>query len=174
MLELSLIRDLVAIFGVIAGFSYYVLTVRNAGIARKTQAVMSMSQNMFRAESNRMNIECLSMDWEDFDDFRRKYDSTVNPENFSRRWQVWLGYESMGYMLHQGIVDIETVYSLMGGFSIIQFWQKFKPVILEQRKLYNEPYWFRWMEYLADETTKYRARQGLPEIALRDVYTTEF
>ena len=30
MIELSVIRDLVAIFGVIAGFSYYVLTVRNA------------------------------------------------------------------------------------------------------------------------------------------------
>ncbi|TFH03581.1 MAG: hypothetical protein E4H14_16495 [Candidatus Thorarchaeota archaeon] len=29
MIELSTIRDLVAIFGVIAGFSYYVLTVRN-------------------------------------------------------------------------------------------------------------------------------------------------
>jgi len=28
MIELSTIRDLVAIFGVIAGFSYYVLTVR--------------------------------------------------------------------------------------------------------------------------------------------------
>jgi hypothetical protein len=30
MIELSVVRDLVAIFGVIAGFSYYVLTVRNA------------------------------------------------------------------------------------------------------------------------------------------------
>jgi len=72
MIELSFIRDLVAIFGVLAGFSYYVLTVRNANIARKTQAVMNMSNNMFKAESNRMNIELLSMDWEDFEDFRRK------------------------------------------------------------------------------------------------------
>jgi hypothetical protein len=30
LVELSTIRDLVAIFGVVAGFSYYVLTVRNA------------------------------------------------------------------------------------------------------------------------------------------------
>ena len=174
MIELSFIRDLVAIFGVLAGFSYYVLTVRNANIARKTQAVMNMSNNMFKAESNRMNIELLSMDWEDFEDFRRKYDSTVNPDGFSRRWQVWLAYESMGYMLHQGIVDIETVYSLMGGFSIIQFWDKFEPIIVEQRKFYNEPYWFRWMEYLAQEATKYREKEGLPEIGLRDVYTKEF
>jgi hypothetical protein len=29
MIELSVVRDLVAIFGVIAGFIYYVLTVRD-------------------------------------------------------------------------------------------------------------------------------------------------
>ena len=35
MIELSTIRDLVAIFGVVAGFSYYVLTVRNARARRR-------------------------------------------------------------------------------------------------------------------------------------------
>jgi len=37
MIELSVIRDLVAIFGVIAGFSYYVLTVRNTRKAHELQ-----------------------------------------------------------------------------------------------------------------------------------------
>lgn len=32
---LQVVRDLVAIFGVIAGFSYYVLTVRNAQRTRE-------------------------------------------------------------------------------------------------------------------------------------------
>ncbi len=36
MIELSVARDLVAIFGVIGGFSYYVMTVRNARKALKT------------------------------------------------------------------------------------------------------------------------------------------
>jgi hypothetical protein len=34
MIELGMVRDLVAIFGVIAGFSYYVMNVRNT---RKNQ-----------------------------------------------------------------------------------------------------------------------------------------
>jgi hypothetical protein len=37
---LQVVRDFVAIFGVIAGFSYYVLTVRNASKARKVQTLM--------------------------------------------------------------------------------------------------------------------------------------
>jgi len=36
MIELSIIRDLVAIFGVIAGFTYYVMTVRQTEQEEKT------------------------------------------------------------------------------------------------------------------------------------------
>ena len=39
---LSMIRDIVTIFGVIAGFSYYVMTVRNSTKARKTQLLMQL------------------------------------------------------------------------------------------------------------------------------------
>ena len=39
----SMIRDIVAIFGVIAGFTYYVMTVRNAEKARKIQLVTQIS-----------------------------------------------------------------------------------------------------------------------------------
>ena len=41
MIELDVIRDLVAIFGVIAGFSYYVMTVR---INQKNQELMLKAQ----------------------------------------------------------------------------------------------------------------------------------
>jgi len=43
MIELSIIRDLVAIFGVIAGFSYYVLTVRTN---QKNQEISLKSQQL--------------------------------------------------------------------------------------------------------------------------------
>ena len=176
MIDLSVIRDLVTIFGVIAGFTYYALTVRNANIARKTQVVMNISQNLFRADTNLMNIEILSMDWENFGDFRRKYDSTVNPESFSRRWQIWQLYENIGYMLHQRIVDIETIYNMIGPTSILQFWYKFQPIFMEQRRLYDEPHWFRWTEYLVNEIMRYRASIGLSETSTLpeiDGYTAE-
>ena len=49
MIELSVIRDLVAIFGVLAGFSYYVMTVRsqqkNQEISQKNQELTIKSQD---------------------------------------------------------------------------------------------------------------------------------
>jgi len=175
MIELSVIRDLVAIFGVIAGFTYYIIAVRNAGISRKTQVVLDLRNSLYSLETNRQLIELLSMTWEDFQDFQRKYDSTVNPDNFAKRRMMWIRFEGMGYMLRQGLVDIDTIYNLIGSFAILRLWQKYEPIIKEQRKFYDEPHWYRWWEYLASEISKKRAELGLPEnITDPDVYTTEY
>ena len=175
MIELSAIRDLVAIFGVIAGFTYYIISVRNAGISRKTQVVLDLRNFIYNLETNRKFIELLSMTWEDFEDFQRKYDSTVNPDNFAKRRMVLIRFEGMGYMLRQGLVDIDTIYNLIGSFAILQLWQKYEPIIKEQRKFYNEPHWYRWWEYLASEISKKRVELGFPEnITDPDVYTTEY
>ena len=42
MIELSVIRDLVAIFGVIAGLTYYMTTVRNQNRTRRAQLYMQI------------------------------------------------------------------------------------------------------------------------------------
>ena len=175
LVMLQVMRDLVAIFGVIAGFSYYVMVVRNANKSRRTQVVLNLRSTLFNEEMNRNNIELLSMQWEDFEDFRRKYDSTVDPDKFSRRWKTWSNYEGMGYLLHEGIIDIDMVYNLLGSFGILQLWQKYEPIIMEQRRFYNEPHWFRWWEYLASEISKKRVELGLPaRVTDPDVYTKEF
>jgi hypothetical protein len=175
MIELSVVRDLVAIFGVIAGLTYYVFVVRNAGISRKTQVVLDLRNTLYSFETNRKIVELLSMTWEDFEDFQRKYDSTVNPDNFAKRWMVFMRFEGMGYMLHLGLVDIDTIFNLIGSYVILQLWQKYEPIIKEQRKFYNEPHWYRWWEYLASEISKKRVELGLPEnITDTDVYTQEY
>jgi len=173
MVELSLIRDLIAIFGVIAGFSYYVLTVRNTNRARKTQVVMTLSNMLNSETTNRNYITLLSMQWEDFDDFHKKYDSTANPDHFAIRWNLWKFYDNLGYMLNQNIVDTDMVYYLFGGPLCVQFWSKFEPIIMEQRKLYTDPDWFRWWEFLFNEVQKFREKNNLTDSSLeKDVYVT--
>ena len=53
MIELSVIRDLVAIFGVIAGFSYYVVTVRNQNRARQAQLFMQIFSRQYDIDQRR-------------------------------------------------------------------------------------------------------------------------
>jgi hypothetical protein len=172
MIELSVIRDLVAIFGVIAGFSYYVLTVRNADKVRKMQLISRIREQGGRSVTNELyGEELMEMEWEDFDDFRAKYDSTVNPENWAKR-SLWFGYyQEIGYMLHESIVDVEMVYNVLGGHNALQMWAKFESIILGQRKLYRDPSWYKYFEYFATEIKKYRVSQGIEaEITDADGY----
>ena len=68
----------------------------------------------------------------------------------------------MGYELYQGNIDVEELYNYTGFQGIWFFWNKFKPIIMEDRKRYGNPHLFRWFEYLVDELLKERKRQGIP------------
>ena len=107
MIELSTIRDLVAIFGVIAGFSYYVLTVRNANRARKIQLMMDIRDRMLDRDYLIDSVEVMELEWEDFDDFMRKHGSNADKESYVKRFAVWIFFEGLGYQLHKGLIDIE-------------------------------------------------------------------
>ena len=164
MIELSVIRDLVAIFGVIAGFSYYVLTVRNANKARKQMIVRQIAQDLTQVEGLQIYAELLEMEWEDFDDYLRKYNSTVNRDNYVKRMSCFGWYHRMGYDLYLGHIDAETIVNLIDFQGIWLMWNKFKPIFLEFRKRYGNPTTYRWFEYLFDELSKERVRQGLPAV----------
>ena len=79
MIELSVIRDLVAIFGVLAGFSYYILTVRNAQRnqrmqleTRQTQLYMQLFKELYTPEFWKLYLELSRIEWENLEDFRRR------------------------------------------------------------------------------------------------------
>ena len=52
MVELTVIRDLAAIAGVIIGLSYYMLTIRNQNKARQTVAIIQLHQHKTSPEEN--------------------------------------------------------------------------------------------------------------------------
>ncbi len=70
--SLQMVRDIVAIFGVIAGLTYYFLTVRNANKARKTQLVMQLRNDIQSRENNIEISKLYLMEWDSFEDFRAR------------------------------------------------------------------------------------------------------
>jgi hypothetical protein len=147
--------------GILVGIVYYITIMRNAQKARKIELVSRIYEIERSVESGIIGIELLEMEWTDFDDFLAKYDSSVNPENFAKRFHWWTYYQEVGFMLHEGIVDVDTVYMLLGGRNSRTMWEKFKPIILEFRERYEDPDFFKYFEYYADEITKYRTKKGL-------------
>lgn len=150
MIELSTIRDLITIFGVIAGFSYYVLTVSNQNKSRKAQLLLAISNDISSHEGWGRNVELSYMDWVDYDDFEKKYGSDNNPKAYVQRITMWHWMNNLGIILKSGLIDEQMTYDFLGS-SIIISWDKWKPIIEEQRVRYMGENWMEHYEYLSNK-----------------------
>jgi hypothetical protein len=165
MIELSVVRDLVAIFGVIAGFSYYVLTVRNSQrsqqISRESQQLQLLMQlaSFVNIEFSKNALELINMEWTDFDDFERKYGSDFNPDNYAKRQAIWSAYDTLGQALKRGLIDRDLLFERVGNTPMF-YWKKFEDVIKEIRRRYNQPLSMINLEYLAEESRRYMQERG--------------
>jgi hypothetical protein len=162
-ITLQMIRDIVTIFGVIAGFTYYVMTVRNANKVRKTQLLMQLRTLYLDKEWLTDFADLLESEWTDIEDFNKKYGYPENPEHMAKRFRLFEYLDGVGYLLHENLIDIKSLYYMSQASGTPMQWRKWKPVIEEiYRKPYNNPDWWKWFEYLAEEITKERIRRGLP------------
>jgi hypothetical protein len=79
MIDLAMLqvaRDLVAIFGVIVGFTYYVIVVRNSQKmqqlqleTRKAQLYMQLFMRITSDEFVKKSIDLLKLEYDDVDEF---------------------------------------------------------------------------------------------------------
>jgi hypothetical protein len=86
MIELSTIRDLVTIFGVIAGFSYYVLTVRGAQKGKITEQ-MNIRLQYHDLEYMDAWSYVLSLPWTTYEEWREQFDPKEKQSNCARAHQ---------------------------------------------------------------------------------------
>jgi len=81
-------------------------------------------------------------------DFIAKYDSKVDAEKAALRNSTFFIYDLLGYMLKEGLLDREMIYS-SGGFSTVWVWVKFHEVINYWRKGVAPKIYCSSFEYLA-------------------------
>jgi hypothetical protein len=119
--SLQMIRDIVAIFGVIAGFTYYVMTVRNQNKARQAQLLMDLYESYRSTESRRQSLEIQSWEWKDPNEFFEKYSQYVNPD----AWATWEAkasfFNGIGILLKRNLIDIELLDELLTS-SVNRHW----------------------------------------------------
>jgi len=152
----------VTIFGVIAGFSYYVLTVRNAQRNRKSQMFLPIYSRFQDDEWIMKYLDVMHVwEWTDSEEFYDKYGSLSNLETFSTFIAVGGFFHTTGSLLLMGQTDSSLVYTVIPSVGI-QFWEKYGPIIVDMRKRLDVPTWLHGAEYLANEMKKIREEKGLP------------
>ena len=158
MVQIEYLPIVLTGIGIIVAIVYYTLTLRNQSKTRQAQLFMQLFDRYSR-EVWRDGYELFQMEWTSMDDFFQKYDSSVNMDNFEKRYKLWSFFDGIGMLLKKGLVDIEMIYYLMGGYSVYWYWEKFKEVILESRVRLNSPDHFVMFEYLAGEMKKMKEKR---------------
>jgi hypothetical protein len=164
MVELSVIRDLVTIFGVLAGFSYYVMTVRNNEKTRKMQTLMQLSNSRINLENYRLYWKIMKLEWDTIEDYLEKYSPLNNEDQAAENITVWSVYDSLGILLRENMVDDEIVYRMVGR-RIIQMWFKFEAVFKQNRARLSAGPGVNFMEefeFLANEMINLSQRKRHP------------
>jgi hypothetical protein len=124
---------------ILAAFSFIIAaanTIRisfEEGKKRKIEYTNSALTTLCSEEGWRRYHNLMSWKFEDVEDYRRKYDSMVNPEAYIQRQTFFSQLDSIGYLYRKKILDEETLYNIGGNIAIWGF-AKFKPVMDEYRR----------------------------------------
>ena len=65
--------------------------------------------------------------------------------------------ETIGYMVHERMVRLDTVDDLMGGVTLV-YWSRAKAWTEAERERTGNPKLFEWCQWLADQITKRHAK----------------
>jgi hypothetical protein len=160
MVDVGLLQSLsyvAAAIGVCLAAVYYAMVLReqrrNMKLTLETRRIGLIDSIITRTINEggmRSYFELLRYEWKDYEDFERKYGSENDVDAAAKRFAMWHEYNSVGMMLHKGMVEIEDLYD-MGMQGVVFLWEKYRPIIEENRRRYNGKYYLRDLEYFAGE-----------------------
>ena len=166
MADLETLLTYLTLISVPVGVFYHVLTLNNTRKNQKTQLetrqaqlFMQIYQDMSSPEHYIRSNELLHMEWEDWDDYYRKYGSENNPDAYALRCSMWYRLNGVGLLVKAGLIDVDRVYDLMSE-TILPHWKKWGDIILMIREQYNIPGYLVGFEFIAEEMVKESKSRG--------------
>ncbi len=145
MVDISSISAIIAAAGVIVGFVFTYLQLRNLVKTRRTELRWRILQSTNSKEFLEAGMKIMDMEFKDQKDFEEKY-SDLRVE----MTLVLNLFDGIGELLRKGLTDYETVSSM----PVVVMWEKLIPFVEGARKAYNDPSWWANFEYFYNEAKK--------------------
>jgi len=152
MVDIIEISAMVAAIGVLLGVVYYVLEMRNQTKTRQMGLIMTIYSLLTTTEYVDAWEKMRTRESKDFDGYVKSH----GLKEFLQVASVW---EGLGFLLHRGFLDVDTVRELLSE-SAKMSWEKVKPMVenarkqLSQRKSGEYVPVLQWWEHLYNELQK--------------------
>jgi integrase len=134
------------------------MNLRETNRSRRVSMTNLLLLTFMSEEGQRRWGELLNMEWDNYDDFEKKYGSDFNLDNFAKRQSTFYLFDTLGSLLKSGLADRDTLYTVTQ-VGVPWTWAKFKSVLMENRRLYAGRDAFKDFEYLADEMMKMKMQR---------------
>ena len=139
--------------GIIASILYYASVLRNADNTRRTQLLMDVKKQLDDPKFWLTLHKIESYKWNNYEEYEEKYGRINNPQAAAEIDALLAFYNSIGVLVATDRIDVDLLGMHLGPMPV-RFWNQFKDVILERRRLNDYPYMYVYFEYLKDEHLK--------------------
>jgi xanthosine utilization system XapX-like protein len=159
MVDITEISAVVAAAGVLVGVVYYILDMRHQSKLRQTDFITRLYSTYGSKEFHDMVMEIQSLQFDDYEDFVKKYGPWFSKGPAQTAIYVVATYLSeVGILLRRKIIDIDFFYDIFGSAAVCINWEKLKPLILGIREQRHNSGVFSPFEYLYNELQKKEQR----------------
>ena len=152
MIQIEYLPIVLTGIGIIVSILYYTSVLRNQNETRQAQLFMEIYRDFKNQEIQKAYFDILKWEWDDYDDFNKKY---LDWNEFQKVSKLIGIYEGLGVLVYRNLIDIRMIEELMRSY-IINFWEKLAPIIEGQRETY--PLVAEWTEYLYNEILKIESK----------------
>ena len=161
MIDLQTVLTYLTLISVPIGVLYHIMTLNNQSRNQKltlenrnAQLLMTIYDKYTETELLRQQINILSKEWKDIDDFWDNYGPSSNPEFYTQFSRLAYYFDGIGVLVRRELVEKDAIYDLMGA-HILQYWNiVYGPLMTGLREKWNNPDAYLQFEYLVKEMEK--------------------
>jgi len=130
--EVQTVSIVIASAGVFAAAIYYILQIRNQTKMRQTDLVMKLYSQFSSSEFQKTWQEVArKREAKDYYDYEKKY-------GWAEYTAVGMFFEGIGILLKRRLIEIELIDDMFTT-PIKWTWEKMETIVLEARKVENQP-----------------------------------
>jgi len=141
---------------IVAGIGLGIIQFRNLVKTRRIQLYMELFNKLTEKEIQRNFTEVLmNWKWKDSDEFFEKYGPEKHSDEFWKFASTIAHLENMGLFVKEKLVEKEWVANLID-YMILDFWEKYEPIIIKMGEPYNNPCITPMTKYLYEQIKRIR------------------
>jgi len=159
---------MVAATGVLVAAVYYIQNLRINEKIRRRDLVFQRLHTSSRDFNKALFTTFRMTDWNTIQEWRDKYGYWVDPEACADFFYVLNAFNALGILYKDGIVDPEQIFQLFNSYTIIAFYERFKPMILVSRmtpagELHNPDMYMPYEMLYREAKRRFPKTGGMPE-----------